>query len=117
MRVRASWERRTKAQQGGPLQPSREGQVLRTTRNHSNRRRTFLGSGDEDVDAGMLHVNPHAAAGYAVKHEEGSYTLGENEKGKSNMWGVCVCVCASVFATDLQREQQQQAPLCSCRVS
>ena len=80
-----------------------------------------MGSGDEDVDAGMLHVNPHAAAGYAVKHEEGSYILGENEKGKSNMWGVCVCVCvcvcASVFATDLQREQQQQAPLCSCRVS
>jgi len=51
-----------------------------------------LGSGDEDVDAGMLHVNPHAAAGYAVKHEEGSYTLDENEKGKATC-GVCVSVC------------------------
>jgi hypothetical protein len=43
-----------------------------------------LGGGDEDVDASVLHINPHAAAGYAVEYEEGTCIFDDNEQDTSN---------------------------------
>ena len=58
---------------------------MRRTRNYNSKRHTFLGSGDEDVDASVIHINPHAAACYAVKYEERTCIFDNNEQDASNM--------------------------------